>query len=135
MLTVLLGLSSSNAQSNAPTGLWTGRGGNTKEFQGHIMFHAELGYWQFELSLRLRINPKLEILRREFEGTYRNINDSTIILYTKKLFINGIPISLDDATKKEMTYALIVLSPGVGGFGIVKKGVAWRMYILYKQEI
>ena len=128
LLTVLI----SNAQSYI--GLWDGTGQNTKYFYGQILFHAELGYWNFELVLKLRSNPNIEISRREYEGVYRSTNDSTIILYTEKLFVEGFPIQLDDETKKRMTYSLIVISPGVGNFGVVKGIRAYKIYMLYKRN-
>ena len=128
LLTVLI----SNAQSYI--GLWDGTGQNTKYLYSQILFHAELGYWQFELSLKLHSNPNIEISCREFEGVYHSTNDSTIVLYTERLFVDGFPISLDDKTKKRMTYSFIVRSPGVGGFGIVKGTRAYRLYRLYKRN-
>ena len=121
--------------SFSQTGLWVGTDKSVKNFYAEILFHAELGYWQFELDLRLRKNPEVELSRREFEGTYLRIDDSTLILYTKKLFVNGFPIPLDKETKKQMTYSFMVFSPGVGGFGIVKNNKAYRKYTLYKKGL
>lgn len=120
--------------SLAQTGLWTGSGKGDQDFRSEIMFHAELGHWMFELTLRLRRAPDVDLVTRTIEGTYKWAGDSTIICYTEKLFTNGFPVPLNDSTKAKMTYSFIQLSDTAGGFGIVKNGIAYRMYTLYKKD-